>query len=371
MNETLKRGQAWILGLVVLVGLALAAGGLFFVGDRQQLWRPVFHVHVQLASADGLSPGSRVRVQGVQAGQVAAIHEPALRGGSILITVRLDSRFQPLLGSDAHAEIKTEGFLGAKVIDILPGSPGAELLADGTIIPGRPEGLAEDLRRLAADGRAAIEETRAAAERMKKLADRGEKTLAELEGLAHDIREGEGPLGREVVGAVRGVKESSQNVNNSLDALKQVPLVGKHIDAKTRLLIRPGMDKFVGVFEESEVFHPGRSVFHPEGVERLNAWALANLPKTKIKGSEVVIAVYTDPGALDAQSADLLTQEQAEAVRTYLTEHHDIHKLGTFSRRVVTPLGMGTRPAPGPRISPPPPIRRIEIIIFAPAGALS
>jgi phospholipid/cholesterol/gamma-HCH transport system substrate-binding protein len=371
MNETLRKSQAWILGLLVVLGLCLAATALFAIGDRQQLWHSVFHVQVKLGNAGGLELGSRVRVQGINAGQVTAMTEPAERGADIFLTIRLDSRFRSLLGSDAHAEVKTEGLIGGKVIDIVPGSPGADALADGAIIPGQIEGLAEDLRKLAADGQSTLADVRAAATNMKKVAERGEKALSEIEGLTRDVREGEGPLGRELVSTVRQVKQSSQTVNNSFDALKQMPLIGKHIDANTKLLVRPGMDKIVGVFEESQLFHQGRSVFHPEGVERLNAWALMNLPKAKLSGSEVVIVAYTDPNCPDAQSAELLTQEQADAVKTYLTDHHDVHKLSFWSRRAVTATGMGVRPAPGYPTSPPPPIRRIEIIIFAPAGTLS
>jgi phospholipid/cholesterol/gamma-HCH transport system substrate-binding protein len=371
MTESLRKYQAWLLGLLVVLGLSLAAGGLFAIGDRQQLWHSLFSVQIQLGNAGGLEIGSRVRVQGINAGQVVAIAEPEQRGGNILVTLRLDSRFRALLGADACAEVKTEGLLGGKVIDIVPGSPGAELLADGAILPGRIEGLAEDLRKLAADGQITLAEARTVAGNLKTLVQRGERTLTELEGLTHDLREGEGPLGREVIGTIKQVRQSSQTVNNSFEALKQMPLLGKHIDANTKLLVRPGMDKLVGAFEEGELFHTGRSVFHPEGVERLNAWALMNLPKSKLKGSEVVIVAYTDPNNPDSQAADLLTQEQAEAVKTYLMDHHDVHKLGYFSRRSVTALGMGIRPVPGYPISPPPPLRRIEIIIFAPAGTLS
>ncbi len=371
MTESLRKSQAWMLGLLVVLGLALTAVGLFFVGERQQLWQPAYHLQVKLDNAGGLDLGARVRVQGVNAGQVTAILQPQQRGGSILVTLRLDSQFRPLIGNDARAEVKSEGLLGGRIIDIFPGSPGSDLLAEGAILTGQVEGLTEDLRKLAADGQSTLEEVRGLIGNLKKVSERSEKAVSELEGLTHDLREGQGPLGREVMGTLRQVKQSSQTLHNGVDALKHLPVVGKHMDAHTKLLVRPGMDKIVGTFEESELFHPGRSVFHPEGVERLKSWAAAQVPGSKLKGSEVVIVGYADPNFPDSQAAELLTQEQAEAVKTYLSDHHEIHKLGTFSRRTVTALGMGIRPAPGLPTSPPPPVRRIEVIIFAPAGTLS
>lgn len=371
MTESLRRGQALLLGLVVVLALALVAGGLFAVGDHQQLWHGGYVVYVRLPGAGGLDLGSRVRVQGVNAGQVVALEQAAERGGDIVVTLRLDGRFRTRLGTDARAEVKNEGLLGTKVVDIVPGSPAADALAENAVIPGTVESLSDDLRRLSAEGEKTMQDARVLAGRLKNLSERSEKAVTELEGLTYDLREGEGPLGREVLAAIRQVRESSQTVNNSFDALKKLPLVGKHIDENVKLLVRPGYDKAVGVFSETELFHEGRSVFHPEGVERLRQWAEANLPKSKLKGSEVVIVAYADPNYPDPRAADLLTQEQAEAVKTYLSDHHDVHKLSYFSRRPVTALGMGTKAAPGVPVSPPLPLRRIEIIVFAPAGTLS
>ena len=357
MTEILSRRQAWLLALVVLIGLGLLGYGLFAIGDQQQLWHGQFHISMKLPNAVGLEAGTRVRIQGVQAGQVVGIEQPAFRGGDLLVKLRLDGSCRKLLGDDARGEVKTEGLLGGKVIDIIPCSPGADLLVENAIIPGQVDSLNDDLKKLAGD--------------LRSLSERGEKAVKEVEGLASDLREGKGVLGSEVLSTLKQVRDSSQSMQNGFDAMKHLPIVGKHVDPYTKLLVRPGMDKFVGVFAESEIFHDGRSVFHPEGVEKLRAWAALHIPNTKLAGSEVVIVAYTDPNYPDSKAAEILTQEQAEAVRTYLTDHHDIHKLGMFSRRSVQAIGMGNKTAPGIPTSPPLPLRRIEIILFAPAGTLS
>ena len=357
MTEILTRKQAILLACVVLIGLGLLSFGLFSIGDQQQLWHGQFNITMKLPNAGGLDIGTRVRIQGVQAGQVIAIQQPPQRGGDLLIKLRLDGSSRKLLGDDARAEVKAEGLLGGKVIDIIPGSPGSELLAEDAIIPGQIDSLNDDLKKLTSD--------------LRSLAERGEKAVREVEGLAADLREGKGALGSEVLATLKQVRDSSQSMQNGFDAMKHLPLVGKHVDPHTKVLVRPGMDKFVGVFAESEIFHEGRSVFHPEGVDRLRTWAAQNLPSRKLSGSDVVIVAYTDPNSIDSKAAEILTQEQADAVKTYLIDHHDIHKLGTFSRRTVQAIGMGNKSAPGVPASPPLPLRRIEVIIFAPAGTLS
>jgi phospholipid/cholesterol/gamma-HCH transport system substrate-binding protein len=371
MTDLLSKRQAWLLALVVCLAIGLFGYGLFSIGSQQQLWHGSYHLTMQVGNAAGLEVGTRVRIQGVQAGQVVAIEPPAQRGGFLLVKLRLDGQSRTLLGTDARAEVKAEGLLGGKVIDIAPGSPGAELLAEGSIIPGTVDSLNDDLKKLASESQATLSDLRNLAGNLQKLSERGEKAVREVEGLASDLREGKGALGSEVVGTLRQVKDASQSMQQGFDAMKHLPLVGKHVDPHTKVLVRPGMDKVVAIFAETEIFHEGRSVFHPEGVEKLRQWAATHVPGSKFAGTEFVIVAYSDPNTIDGKAAEILTQEQADAVKTYLCDHHSIHKISAWRSRSVQAIGMGTRASPGIPASPPLPLRRIEVILFAPAGTLS
>jgi hypothetical protein len=78
---------------------------------------------------------------------------------------------------------------------------------------------------------------------------------------------------------------------------------------------------------------------------------------------------YTEPNG-DSKTADILTQQQAEAVMTYLVDEQKAAKLGWIKRRTVTPLGMGGRLPPGGPVSASVPPRRVEIVIFVPPGSV-
>ncbi len=81
-----------------------------------------------------------------------------------------------------------------------------------------------------------------------------------------------------------------------------------------------------------------------------------------------MIAAFTD-GDRDSDLADVLTQEQAEAVRDYLVDKHAIQSAGWFKTRKVAAVGFGTH---RPRtLDPSPdetPARRVEIILFTPSA---
>ncbi len=384
MTNPLTRSRSLLLGGITLAGLILATLGLFAIGQKQQIWQRHFTVVVQMPNAGGIDVGTRVRIQGIQAGQVEKVQLPQERGGPVLLHLSLEERFRGLLGADARAEIQSEGLIGGKVLEIHPGSASAGVLSPSTIIPGQVDPLMENLRGLAQKSQGVLHDMQELAQQLRRLSQRSESlvedlrklsertqsALAEAENLMREVRTGQGPLGSEIVTSIKQLQSTGASIQFSLEALKQMPVVGRYLDVSTRLLIRPNYEKHMIQFKEEDLFPPGRALFTPDGLGRLDQWAKTELQRFKQKGSEIVIVAYQQ-GAQDPQAAEVLTQRQAEAVRTYLIDHHKIDKLGWFTWRTVQALGMGTKLPPGEPISPPPPNNRLEIIVFVPPGTSS
>src|SRR5262245_29535840 len=104
MSRTLSRLQAVVLGATVVVGLALIIAGLFAVGSRQWLWSDTFHVVVGFPQIRGVEPGTRVRVQGIEAGEVESVEPPGTPGENVMLHLRLGGRLRYLLRADASAQ---------------------------------------------------------------------------------------------------------------------------------------------------------------------------------------------------------------------------------------------------------------------------
>jgi hypothetical protein len=78
-----------------------------------------------------------------------------------------------------------------------------------------------------------------------------------------------------------------------------------------------------------------------------------------------VVVAYADPHSANPQAARALTRQESEAVADYLKTKQSIQKIGWFSSRKVTPLGLGVEAPPMPESDSLPP-DRVEIQIFTP-----
>ena len=106
-----------------LAVLALSGWGIHAVAHRHWQVQPTFRVRAEFAVIGGLEAGHRVRVQGIDAGVVEQVVPPDAPGKPVGLVLRIDERLRPLVRSDAVARIISEGLVGAKVVELTPGSP--------------------------------------------------------------------------------------------------------------------------------------------------------------------------------------------------------------------------------------------------------
>ena len=164
MSRSLSAVQAILLGGVVLTGLALGIAGLFGVGSRYWPWNEPFTIRTSFPKIAGVEPGTRVRVQGVDAGEVERVEFTDQPGSNVVLHLRLDKKMRGLIRADATAQIVGEGLVGGKTIEIDRGHA-AEPLADDALIASRSTPELTDV-------------------------------LAQVNSALQDIRDGQGTLGR-------------------------------------------------------------------------------------------------------------------------------------------------------------------------------
>jgi len=342
MSRALSWKQATCLGMVVVLISGLALFGLFAIGERQGVWSGTLHVYVGFPRVQGVEVGTRVRIQGVDAGEVVAVQAPAIPGEAVVLRLRLADKFHDLVRADATVEIALEGLLGGKVIEIAPGTPGALRVADDACLASRPT----------------ID--------INELLNRAQVALA-------TITDGNGTVGKLIndpqayttlVAAIKQSQQTLASVQQNTDALKKMPILRSYVEDPVPMLIRPNAECHREVVAAQDLFEPGRAVLTDAGKQRLDTLA-PWLEGLKIKDSEVVIAGFSDPDRFDPVMAHTLTRLQSQAVCDYLVQQHRVQKMGWFSSRKVSAIGVGgdTIPADhGAKL----PADRIEILVFLP-----
>jgi phospholipid/cholesterol/gamma-HCH transport system substrate-binding protein len=321
--------------------------GLFAVGSRGWFGRNPLEVRVGFDGIRGVEVGTRVRIQGMDAGEVAAIEPPAGPGEPVLLRLRLRDEYRHLVLAGSNVQIVSEGLIGAKVLEIRSDgikadTPEAAPAADGALLRSRPAAELTDL-------------------------------LGEVNTTLQSLRDGDGSLARLVndprayqalVALLEQSKETMSAFQADAEAIKRLPGVRGYVEDPVALLVRPRAERHRQTFAEEDLFEPGRAVLTVEGRRRLDELA-PWLTSMKPKGSEVVVVSYADPKNANPQLARALTRKQSEAVVDYLKQQHAVQKMGWFRSRKVQPLGQGVSPPPSPEAENLPPART-EVLVFVP-----
>ncbi|NBR05945.1 MAG: MCE family protein [Planctomycetes bacterium] len=344
MTRTLNNKQLLLLICTMLAGLALFAIAFFSIGSRGWYSKDSLSLKTSFLDIRGVDVGTRVRIQGMDAGEVVSINAPENPGGPVVLELKIQGTYRKLIRKDAIVSIASEGLLGAKVLELFPGSSSASTI-----------------------------------ENQDFLASKNNPEFAEILGEVSDmlgkIRKGEGSLGKltqdsklydSLVQLANQSQQTMQAFQQDADALKKMPIVGGYIEDPMQMIVRSNTDMKRKSINSSNIFEAGSAILSPEGkkiLDKASEW-LIGFPKD----SDIVIAGVMAPGVSDRDTLRLRTRQQAETVADYLKNNHAIHKTGWFSRRKVNPIGLGDKSYPGLEATPESESSRIELLVFINRG---
>ncbi len=154
----------WKVGLFVLIALAGLSWLVFRSGDFYM--RPGFTVKFIFDSVRGIETGSAVALSGVKVGEITAINIVRTPEGRTQVEAlaRLDQG--TLIEEDAEVRINSEGMLGEKYVEILPGTAGAKSVVEGGTLPGKPPVV---LDRIAESGNRLINKMETAVDNLNQI----------------------------------------------------------------------------------------------------------------------------------------------------------------------------------------------------------
>ena len=125
-----------VVGAFMLGGVVLFGAGLFLIGDRRLLFEPQFELSTAFGKVSGLQVGTKVRVAGLDAGEVLEILIPSRPSEKFQVRMRLREDLRPLVRIDSVCALQTDGIVGNTFVQIGRGTDGARMVAQGDTIEG-------------------------------------------------------------------------------------------------------------------------------------------------------------------------------------------------------------------------------------------
>jgi phospholipid/cholesterol/gamma-HCH transport system substrate-binding protein len=112
------------MGAFVVGGFLLFGFGLFLIGDRRMLFSKSAEYYTEFAQVAALETGAKVRVGGMDAGEIVEIRVPQGPGSKFRLKFRIVEKLFPVVRTDSIASIASDGLLGNKFLLIDIGTTG-------------------------------------------------------------------------------------------------------------------------------------------------------------------------------------------------------------------------------------------------------
>ena len=250
------------LGIFVLTGVILLVIGLYFIGNKKNMFGNTITLYSTFENVGGLQEGNNVRYAGIDVGTVEKIS--IINDVTIGVEMTINDKLITIIRKNSPASVGTDGLMGNKLINIDPGTIDIALVSEGdTLISTHAVSTEQMLRtlQLTNENMSLISVnlksitnniTRNKGTLYKILldttmADRFYKTVSNMESvsgnlnnfsgdlktLSSDVKQGKGMLGTlfkdtimtsDLQQAIRNIKSSGEQINSSTTDLKSILL---------------------------------------------------------------------------------------------------------------------------------------------------
>lgn len=161
-------------GILIMVAAIALAIGIFLIADIQ--WEDRNHFTLLFPYAAGINKGSPVWYAGFEVGEVSDIkivHGKNGKQDSIALTITIDPK--ATVREDSKAYIRDLGMMGAKYVEISPGSTDKPKLPNGGVLEGRaPSSLTLAIEKID--------------EKFDEIFPQVKMTIEDIQSLVHEIR---------------------------------------------------------------------------------------------------------------------------------------------------------------------------------------
>lgn len=201
-------GNKMKLGIFVSISILLFIVGIYFIGERAQLFSSTFQISGTFRDIGGLQVGNNVRYSGINVGIIEGIQQ--ITDTSVRVFMVINEGTRRFIKKNATALISSDGLMGNKIVMIIPGTNCKDVLSDNDTI-GTAQQISMDDILL----------------KIKVTADNAAFITDDLSIIMQNIREGKGTLGKLIMdstlaqnldGAIVNIKQGAGGFKKNMDA---------------------------------------------------------------------------------------------------------------------------------------------------------
>ncbi|MHC1728613.1 MAG: MlaD family protein [Syntrophobacteraceae bacterium] len=223
------------VGLLVSISFIIFVIGIFVVSDIRSLWDKKKTLVLLFPYADGITRGSPVWYSGYEVGAVKDIRIAQGVEDRIALTVKIAPEAR--VKKDSRTEIRSLGMMGAKYVEISPGSADSPELVSGDTLEGKsPASLSEIMEKgqqvatrlveVVDEVKLLVHEVRTeypikdTIQNANGLITQFRQQTADLGPIMKNVRYVTGDGGKELVSLIKDVRETNKHVQKRLSTLE-------------------------------------------------------------------------------------------------------------------------------------------------------
>src|ERR1700722_10505275 len=126
-----------IVGVFITAAIALFGAALFLIGNEHKAFRRHVVFYTSFQNVDGIPKGSKIRVNGMDAGELESIQIPSSPSQKFRLKMNVEERLRGLIREDSLVTVETDGLVGDKFLLIQGGTDRAAEAAPESTIQGK------------------------------------------------------------------------------------------------------------------------------------------------------------------------------------------------------------------------------------------
>lgn len=234
-------------GIFVIAGITVLLLIIFLIGNQQNLFSSTFKLHINYRTVVGLQEGSFVRFAGINVGVVELID--IKNDSTVRVDISVQRKVQKFIKADSRANISTDGLMGDKLIQILPGTDNAPLMAEnGELVAINPFDMDKVMARVEKVG-----------DKIENIVGNIDTLSGELAAIFSKVNSGNGTLGKlinsEKLGndleqtmasakkTVQTADKAAKGLNENMEAAKSNFLLRGYFKKKEKKRIKDSVAK--------------------------------------------------------------------------------------------------------------------------------